>query len=528
VNLITDPWIPVRMRSGVRRLIRPAELADPVDPPVELDAERPDFNGALAQFLIGLIQYAAAPESEDDWAHWLRHPPTIGELDGALAQLASAFDMEGDKPFMQDAGLDPAVLEARSINALLLETPGDNALVNNTDLFIKRSDVPGLSAELAALSLLTLQTNAPSGGQGHRTSLRGGGPLTTLIWPEMLTHPTVSGQANIPATLWQKVWFNVQPDLSQPPQDHSIALPWIAPCLTSEGGRTVREASARIPSKREHWGLCTFATPRRIRLLWNDDAQPRYCVGFVTQNYGANYPSDFFQHPASPYYRTKDGNWLPLHIRASGFGYRDYTSLCVGPVANDEDRRVAEIVTYAVTSPQRRAALCGTSALWAFGFAMDNMKVLAWHEAHYPIFVELDHDARKILSNEAGKLVAAADETGKLLTQSIRKLGGDADLAVRELRSASEPTFYALLESCCNDSSAEQRLSGRESWRKRLFGIALALFERFVERDIDGQSRLNAIRKAAQEQRSLVRKLGAALDAALELKRARATDEETA
>nr|WP_231886596.1 type I-E CRISPR-associated protein Cse1/CasA [Methylomonas methanica] len=55
-----------------------------------------------------------------------------------------------------------------------------------------------LCPSCAATALFTLQTNAPSGGVGHRVGLRGGGPLTTLVLPKASQ-----------TTLWQKLWLNV-------------------------------------------------------------------------------------------------------------------------------------------------------------------------------------------------------------------------------------------------------------------------------------------------------------------------------
>ena len=59
MNLITDAWIPVRRRESQERVfIRPYEMVDHLDddPFLDIDAARPDFNGALIQFLIGIIQ----------------------------------------------------------------------------------------------------------------------------------------------------------------------------------------------------------------------------------------------------------------------------------------------------------------------------------------------------------------------------------------------------------------------------------------------------------------------------------------
>ena len=56
MNLINDPWIPIRRKSGTQDIIVPWQLTETDDPVIALSAPRPDFNGALMQFLVGLLQ----------------------------------------------------------------------------------------------------------------------------------------------------------------------------------------------------------------------------------------------------------------------------------------------------------------------------------------------------------------------------------------------------------------------------------------------------------------------------------------
>lgn len=64
MNLINDQWLSVYRRSGIEDRIAPWQLTEAIqDNPVErLNALRPDFNGALVQFCIGLLQTAFAPK----------------------------------------------------------------------------------------------------------------------------------------------------------------------------------------------------------------------------------------------------------------------------------------------------------------------------------------------------------------------------------------------------------------------------------------------------------------------------------
>ena len=105
MNLIHDAWIPIRRKNGEETRIAPWEVTTRYsdDPIVALAAPRPDFNGALIQFLIGLLQTTCAPDSPRTWREWLRNPPSPEELHVKFEPVAYAFELDGDGPrFMQD------------------------------------------------------------------------------------------------------------------------------------------------------------------------------------------------------------------------------------------------------------------------------------------------------------------------------------------------------------------------------------------------------------------------------------------
>ena len=213
MNLLDTPWLPVRLRDGARTLIRPAQITAKDNPPVALDSPRADFNGALAQFLIGLLQTCLAAKNDDEWEERLERPPTKEQLDAAFSRYHTAFEVDRDGPrFMQDFEAFEKFLTkqklkkaTKPIGWLLIDAPTENTLENNADHFIKRGYVEALCPVCAVTALFTLQLNAPSGGAGHRTSMRGGGPLTTLV----AVDPEGS---SLPDTLWHHLWLNVLPE----------------------------------------------------------------------------------------------------------------------------------------------------------------------------------------------------------------------------------------------------------------------------------------------------------------------------
>ena len=133
MNLIEDKWIPARRQSGKIEMIAPWGITDAFDrdPFTQIAAPRPDFNGALIQFLIGLLQTCFAPINTPEWRQRLLTPPSRSDLSVAFLTLAPWFVLDGEGPrFMQDltlsqevAGLEEKAREDRvkPIGDLLIE-----------------------------------------------------------------------------------------------------------------------------------------------------------------------------------------------------------------------------------------------------------------------------------------------------------------------------------------------------------------------------------------------------------------------
>jgi CRISPR system Cascade subunit CasA len=190
-NFITQPWLPVIRASGRSARVRPDDLTDLIheDPIVDLDFPRPDFRCATLEFLIGLLTVACPPRNDWD-ARW-KAPPSRTELEAAFAPFKSVFTFDGDDVRAYQDQEDFAT-EPTTIEAILIEAPGAATVKKNAALLVKPGRIEVLSRSAAAIALLTLQTMAPAGGAGHRTSLRGGGPLTTLVLPMTPPHALAS------------------------------------------------------------------------------------------------------------------------------------------------------------------------------------------------------------------------------------------------------------------------------------------------------------------------------------------------
>lgn len=190
LNLISDSWIPVVDHDGTRRIIAPWEMADPsIQRP---DWPRADLNIACLELLIGLVYMADPPADHDDWED--RAAPDPQRLREKLAAYAPAFNLTGEGPlFLQD--FEPLDGTPNAPDMLFIDSAGANTAKNNADLMVHRGRYVGLELPFAAMALYAFQAHAPSGGAGNRTSLRGGGPMVTLVDP---------GRG-----LWALIWANV-------------------------------------------------------------------------------------------------------------------------------------------------------------------------------------------------------------------------------------------------------------------------------------------------------------------------------
>jgi len=367
------------------------------NPVVAIAAPRPDFAGALQEFLIGLLSVALRPETERDWREIWNEPPTAPALQSSFDELPDAFSLDGDGPrFFQDlSSLEFIDVTPRCADQLLIDAPGDQGIRQNKDLFVKRGRVERMGRPAAAMALVTLQTYAPAGGQGHRTSLRGGGPLTTLIEPRGDPHAELGAEAQ---PLWNKLWANVQSATQWSNQNSSdvdgphLIFPWLSATRVSDpqSGRPTTPHDA-------HPLQGYFGLPRRIRLDF-DGAGKCDITGledtvtvprFRMLNYGVQYQA--WMHSLSPYYRAKDASeWLPVHAQPGGVGWRDWVGLTLS--VPDANREPAKVIS---AFGQRIDAFGPTQArLHAFGYDMDNMKARGWAEGTLPLFSVIDPDAR--------------------------------------------------------------------------------------------------------------------------------------
>ncbi|MFL9827963.1 type I-E CRISPR-associated protein Cse1/CasA [Rhodoplanes sp. SY1] len=503
-SLLDQPWLPVvrrDSRSGaVRRdWIRPCDITDRIEtePVVAFDWQRADFDAASRELMIGLLATACPPSDDHEWIDRWRSPPSPDQLEASFAPFAHAFVLDGEGPrFLQDH--EDLVAEPQSIAGLLIDSPGENTVEKNLDLFTKRGRIPALARATAAIALFTLQSQAPAGGAGNRVSMRGGGPLTTLALPAT------------PASLWHLLWLNVPSYPGPADGDLHLVFPWLAPTRTSEDKKPPTTPADIDPDGRQ----CFWGMPRRIRLDFRPAATDELCAltggqdavmveAYRARPWGVSYAA--VPHPLSPMYRPKptDVAWFYTHPQPDGITYRHWVDL----VADSDSTASRRRATCVAASRARLGLLRQSRAarLLACGYDMDNMKARGFVEAEMPLFAgpgsqRLDMFARRLVSAAEVVALSMARFVGDAL--GIDKSDATARASLRErLFTESQTAFFGVIDDAAGrlESDPDQPDFAEPLARRFLDDVlqptATRLFDEAVPlSDIDTRSLAKAVR----------------------------------
>ena len=451
MNLITEPWIPVVRKSGVEDVIRPDQVIEP--DVYRFNWPRTDLNLACHELLIGLVYLACPPakKSQRVKSH------EVECIQSSFAPLAPAFELLGDGPrFLQD--FESLEGSPNVPDMLFIDSAGEATAKKNADVLVRRGRYRVLSLPLAAMALYTLQAFAPSGGAGNRTSMRGGGPMVTLVKPRM-------------PGLWPLIWANVP--CGKPLDPNALdALPWMRPTATSEKGQTVTIDTDVMASPAPEM---FFGQPRRLRLVGDASG----ITGVIQRPYGTNYAQ--WVHHLSPYYRDSKGQLLPMHPKPGPFGYRNWR----GVLLKDDKRHQPASLKEYPTGPKDPPV-----DLIIAGWAMDNMKPLDFLWSEQPIF-PLDADTE----DAAIAMVEAAEQASYALAVTLRTAMGESDITSGAADSARRAFFLRTQEPFEHrvGNLSKGQAPDPFGWLGDISKVALSLFD---EQVLPGLSQMQDSRRA--------------------------------
>lgn len=481
-NILSDPWLPFRLRDGSVQIMPISAIVRPEV--VDVSLSREDFHNAVYIFLVALLQTVMTVMDEDEWGDLFHEPPSESELEQAFKPLLHAFQVAGDGPcFMQDFD---TLEQAKSVPVagLLIDAPGENTIKNNTDHFIKRGVGEIMSPAMAVLALWTLQINAPAGGAGHRVGLRGGGPLSVLVSP---TDPN--------ASLWQKLWFNVihrelwfydEPDLKS-----STVFPWLGPTKISKGPNT------EIYAHEVHPLHMYWAMPRRIRLEITD--KPGICAisgvwstqtvsSYRTVNYGNNYAGNW-EHPLTPYrWDPKKPSELEWSLKAQpgGLNYKIWDILTFASPQHGQ-RCSLNVLQYDQIRSQLEERGRISPQIWVSGYDMDNMKARGWHSATMPLFdYPLQQQSDLLASVKDLQELANAilwqcrSKVKEAWFESPSEIKGDMSFVDVSFWQVTQKDFFQVLGHLSQSSQQQLNTDQARQWLSSLFQAALHIFDQYA------------------------------------------------
>ncbi|MEQ1613700.1 MAG: type I-E CRISPR-associated protein Cse1/CasA [Hyphomicrobiaceae bacterium] len=496
-NLLREPWIPVALDDGRRVFVRPCEISEPHDGQAILRVAtgRPDCDISLTEFLIGLLAVTVGPKNQRDWLKRYRTAPSRADLEAAFAPLTPAMNLDGEGPrFFQDWNK----FDGRSwpCASLFGDAPGDNAIKENSDHFIKRGRYKRLSRAGAAVALLTLQSIAPAGGSGQFSALRGPGPMTTLILPASRS----GGSAN----LWEMLWANVPAHFDGQIHDLGRIFPWMSPTRTAASvGITTPDHVATAQ--------CFFGMPRRVKLNFTELSDVAQCdllgcfdstciTTFEMKSGGTNYDAWPSVHPLTPVLKPgAQQAFRSYQLRSARVGYRQWSGI-VSATASGLSLPAKSIVEFArratdLDDPEKKA-----SRILAAGYVFKpgQATALDFGEALLPLIVTGDARADDEVHRFAEQFVTAADLIANQLSNVVKRaLFGEAakadrgstvlDAVRQRFWADTEQDFYAALRDSADllveakgelgDKIDAIRMARGMAWLGKMRAAALAVFD---------------------------------------------------
>ena len=175
MNLLNDPWIPVRAGGTGKFCLLTFEELVCGQGDWWVSLPRDDLELATIQLLVCMAQVMFMPETDSELLDQLRRPLTPERFADGTGPFREWFDLDHPtQPFMQTRGT--SAKKITPIQKLLPGLPEGN----NHAFFNEPGEVPELGVAAAAIALFNQASNSPSFGGGFKAGLRGASPITVL------------------------------------------------------------------------------------------------------------------------------------------------------------------------------------------------------------------------------------------------------------------------------------------------------------------------------------------------------------
>jgi len=179
MNLLKDNWIPVRDGADLRQ-ISYKEMLCTEQPKLQVALPRDDLEMACIQMLAAMTQVIFMPTGKKELRERSIKPVSEQEYDRKVEKYIEWFDLDHEKwPFMQIRGVEG---EWTSIQKLMIGMPEITSKSASAHAFFNEpTEIRAVSAGITAIAMFNQAANSPSFGGGFKGSLRGAGPISTIV-----------------------------------------------------------------------------------------------------------------------------------------------------------------------------------------------------------------------------------------------------------------------------------------------------------------------------------------------------------
>lgn len=132
LNLLREPWIPIRFESGAAGDVSITEAFHRAHEIKEIVAELPTTSFAILRLLLAILHRAHNDRvTIEDWRGWQQNGLPLDAVDAYLDHFQDRFDLFGERPFFQVADLATAKGERKDVAPLIADLPSNNRLFSN-------------------------------------------------------------------------------------------------------------------------------------------------------------------------------------------------------------------------------------------------------------------------------------------------------------------------------------------------------------------------------------------------------------
>jgi CRISPR system Cascade subunit CasA len=467
MNLLIDTWIPIRRGADFQQ-ISFKELLCSEQPDIQVALPRDDLELACIQMLAALTQVIFMPKDKKELRERVKTPLSEREYENGVENHKEWFDLDHPKwPFMQVRGVEG---EWTSIQKLMIGMPEITSKSGSAHAFFNEpTEVLALSPGIAAIALFNQAGNSPSFGGGFKGSLRGAGPISTMVMGRNLRDTTWSNVLPIEKVKELLPWHDATKDTDMPV--------WVKPIPNG----TIQPHGIGL-LRGLFWQPANMELVKADKTLCCDITDKKgkgFYVGFKKKRFSFDLEG-VWPHPYSPRQFEADGTvkylafkgndpaWMQLTeflFSSGGAGQPGYSSASV--VQQHTDNSINLLVGgYKVEKGAsivyRRHELYALPAGWSDDFK-DRISEIT----------ETCFDAIKILSDKVLYPVSKGSKESGLKGVGV------------PFKSQAQTLFYHLTEplihSMLHDSSLREFAKAKGLFLENLSRICMDIFERVTK-----------------------------------------------